>query len=500
LDAARRPNILLALALSLAIPAQEAELRQAFDLAARAQWNEANAVLATAANAYPNDKRFPIEQAGVAFKQNQLPQAKRHLRRALSLDPADPFANDFLATLFLLDDNLDAALHYWNRAAKPHLQSIETPGNLRIRPVLLDRALAFAPASQLNYSDYLLTRAQLDQLDIFSQYRFQLEPANDATFQLRLHAAEQNTTPARLLHLLRGIGFQTVFPSYTNWRGRAINVNSLLRWDSQKQRAQLALSAPFRANPATRATAYLDFRRENWLLPGASANMPFRRAEAGARLRTITNHNWAWWSGASLSWRDIQGFDRGFSPTVHAGADYALLRLPAHRFTLTGTTTAELGKLLHENRNPYTRLQSSLRANWLPQARGLDYATSASLHAGKLTGDAPFDALFQLGIERDNDLLLRGHAGTRHGRKGAAPLGRGFVLLNAEVDKAVHRAGFWGIYLGPFLDTGRIGAGPWLIDSGLQAKLRLLTGTALIFSWGRDLRSGGNVFYARLER
>ena len=32
---------------------------------------------------------------------------------------------------------------------------------------------------------------------------------------------------------------------------------------------------------------------------------------------------------------------------------------------------------------------------------------------------ATFDELFELGMERDNDLWLRGHVGTRDGRKGA---------------------------------------------------------------------------------
>ena len=62
---------------------------------------------------------------------------------------------------------------------------------------------------------------------------------------------------------------------------------------------------------------------------------------------------------------------------------------------------------------------------WLPTARGDDYETLARVRAGKTFGDLPFDELFMLGLERDNDLWLRGHIGTRDGRKGSAPLGQG---------------------------------------------------------------------------
>ena len=42
-----------------------------------------------------------------------------------------------------------------------------------------------------------------------------------------------------------------------------------------------------------------------------------------------------------------------------------------------------------------------------------------SLRAGRTFGQAPLDELFILGLERDNDLPLRAHIGTRDGRKAA---------------------------------------------------------------------------------
>jgi hypothetical protein len=116
--------------------------------------------------------------------------------------------------------------------------------------------------------------------------------------------------------------------------------------------------------------------------------------------------------------------------------------------------------------------------------------------------DVPLDQLFQLGVERDNDLWLRGHAGTRDGRKGRAPLGRRYLLLNSEVYKTVYDGPFFRVQLGPFLDTGAI-ADPsalfasqkWLFDTGIQARVRVLGSVGVLLSYSRDLRSGTGVFY-----
>lgn len=138
---------------------------------------------------------------------------------------------------------------------------------------------------------------------------------------------------------------------------------------------------------------------------------------------------------------------------------------------------------------------------WDPKAEGDDYQTEVQVRGGGIAGSGPFDELFMLGLERDNDLWMRAHIGTRDGRKGSAPLGDRYFLMNSEVDKRVYGNGFLSVKLSPFLDTGKI-AGPagqlgspgWLWDTGLQAKFRVL-GLGLNFTWGRDLLTGNNAFY-----
>ena len=127
------------------------------------------------------------------------------------------------------------------------------------------------------------------------------------------------------------------------------------------------------------------------------------------------------------------------------------------------------------------------------------------VRAGWTFGQSPFDELFSLGVERDNDLWLRAHVGTRDGRKGNAPMGRSYFLSNWEFDKNVYRNSFISLRLGPLLDIGKItdssvglGSRKWLWDLGAQAKVRVL-GQSVAFSYGKDLRSGNNAFYVSFQ-
>jgi hypothetical protein len=161
-----------------------------------------------------------------------------------------------------------------------------------------------------------------------------------------------------------------------------------------------------------------------------------------------------------------------------------------------------VGREFSNSVGAFGTLRGSLSTHWFPRAKGDDYEMQARLRAGDTFGHVPFDELFQLGIERDNDLWLRGHAGTAGGRKGAAPLGRRYFLANWEFDKNVYGNGFFTVKLGPFLDSGAIadssglfGSQRWLWDTGAQCKVRILGSVTVVLSYGRDLGGGRNVFY-----
>ena len=117
------------------------------------------------------------------------------------------------------------------------------------------------------------------------------------------------------------------------------------------------------------------------------------------------------------------------------------------------------------------------------------------------------DQLYELGLDRDSPLWLRGHGATIDGRKGRAPLGRRYVLVNSEYDRTLYNNGFLRIQAGPFLDTGKItdvsgyfGDPKWLVDTGVQVKVRVLGAVSVSLSYGRDLRYGRGAFFGTTER
>jgi len=144
--------------------------------------------------------------------------------------------------------------------------------------------------------------------------------------------------------------------------------------------------------------------------------------------------------------------------------------------------------------------------HWYPQARGDVYEVEQRVRAGKALGTAPFDELWMLGVERDNDLWLRGLIGTRDGRKGSAPLGDSYFLANNDFYRRVYDNGILGVKAGPLLDVGRAGAPTagltprnWLVSAGAAAKITVL-GTGVVLTYGHDVRAGTNAFFATVAK
>ena len=209
----------------------------------------------------------------------------------------------------------------------------------------------------------------------------------------------------------------------------------------------------------------LDVRNENWDIRRSSqgpapvlGSMNLRRQAVSAGVSwipsgRIANGRWNWQTSVELSHRDfrnvVQGSTlppelllTGYQLKHTAQVNYDLLRVPEQRLVISTSAKSELGRVWSEPRQLFAKLQAESALHWFPQLQGTDYEVQSRFRAGKTIGDSPFDELFQLGLERDNDLGLRAHIGTRDGRKGSAPLGRNYVLFNEELDKIVYGNGW----------------------------------------------------------
>ena len=497
-------------------------------LARLQRWQEAREAFESGEKKSPTDKRFPLELAGISFQTKSFSQAKAHLARALKLDGQDSYAYEFLASLYFLEGNLEAAIKYWNRIGKPKIQEIKMRPQPRLRAELLDRAFALAPASLLKLEDLRATQTNLDLFGIYPRYRFELSPRQDQKFDLMFYPVEKNgwgnSKLEGVFSVLKGVPYQTVYWDFFNLRQSALNFESLLRWDAQKRRAFSSLSGAWRRNPKWQYRLHFDARKENWDLSrtywGAirpEGDLRIQEQSAGAEILANLNPRWRWKSGFEWTHRQFRNvslgitekdqlFPRGSSLKYKTGFDIKLVEIPERRFTAQSFATWELGRMFRAPYSTFTKVRGGVLTRWLPQSQGDDYAVTTQFRCGASHGPLPFDEFFILGLERDNDLWMRGHIGTHNGKKGAGFLGRDYILFNGEMDKIVYQHAFFDIRLGPFLDSGRIfdevgrfGSKEWLWDVGAQVKVRVLGGATFIFSYGKDLRSGGNAFYTTIS-
>lgn len=506
-------------------PRASADLNYYYGMAQAHQehWEEAGRALLAGQQLAPNDKRFPIELAGIAFKQKKYRKAKQDLHRALQLDAADSYASEFLATIYFLEGNLEAALKYWNREGKPELMEVRSEPALHVRPALLDHAFAFAPASPMTLDELLTSKARLRGLEIFPSYKIDLAARPDGKYDAIFRAQERNgfgnSTLEALFRVFSGVFFQEITPEYYNLRGSGTNIISLFRSDPDKRRALAIVSGPVKNNPKWRYHLRADLRNENWTVQTSFTGpstvlgaLNLQRESVNAEIMRLAGARLSWTTGLEISHRDFRSvmagvfltpelLAQGYQVKQKAGLTYELWRWPERRLTISSSVNSQAGRIWSEPGQSFEKLQATAGAHWFPRARGDDWETQWHLRAGKTFGRVPFDELFILGVERDNDLPMRAHVGTRHGEKGSAPLGREYFLFNGESDKIVYSGGYLTVKVGPFLDMGKmtdsssaLGPQKWLFDTGAQAKFKIL-GVDVLLLYGKDLRTGNNAFF-----
>lgn len=497
-------------------------------LARLARWNEAREAFSRGARKAPRDARFLTERAGAEYKLNDFRAAKRDLQKALRLARHDSYTLEFLGTIYLLEGNLEAALRYWNRIEKPKLASVEVSPPAKTNTTLLDRAVAFSPPTVFERGAMLKTEALLENLDVFPKVRIDLSPPQDAqseeyaaTLQLTERKGLGATPLQAALSLFSGVPYDTAYPAWYGFGGTAVNFTSLTRWDSEKRRLTANLEFPLFQQPSKRLQLFFDARNENWNLSQTFFAAPsftdlnVQRFAGGAEFHLVESGWWDWTAAIEVTSRQFRNVPAGlpsnavpfFTDTssldARLGVHRWLLRVPERRFTLQGAGELRGGRNYANGLGAFASIKGDVTARWLPQAQGDDWEFTSRLRAGDTFGDVPLDMLYELGVERDNDLWLRGHDATIGGRKGRAPLGRRYLLSNSEWNKTVYNGGFFRIQLGTFFDTGAVadpsgffGSQKWLFDTGLQARLRVLGSLSVAISYGRDLRNGKGLFFA----
>ena len=438
----------------------------------------------------PETRETPeLIRASEAFRREDYSEARLYAERAFRADPSNTTAAELLATVYFLSDNMEAALTYWNRVEKPLIRDVGVDPAVRMDPVRLDHAFAFARGNVLKVDEYRRTLRQLDLTGTFSNYKFDLRPADGENFDLTFRTNDRSG--ANYVSWLSGLPFQTIRPSFIDIGGRSLNIDSEFRWDTQKRKALVSFSGPVGRRGSQRYSMFTGARNEHWTVAGSTQSL--KRVETGAGLQFLIGSRGAWKSeilGVHSKWSSLESRR---SLRYRATADYDLVRIPERRLTINTEIRTEVGRWFSGGR--FARTQPSVKVSWFPQQAGSEYYTSLRLSSGVVTATPYLDEMFSLGLDRDGDLLLRAHPATVDGRKGAGIIVSRYALLNAETERTLFRWTLMRVSVAPFLDLAR--AGDWYDDAGVELRVSLASAMRFSFSFGKDLRTGKTAMFAR---
>lgn len=360
-------------------------------LARLGKWQQAREAFELGKRLSPRNKKFLQELAGIQFKLGDYSHAKSNLLQALRMDPADPYNRDFLASLYLRDGNVEAAIKFWN-PDKPLIENVHIEPPSRLNVTLSDRAFVFAPSSLLKWDEFRTTAARLEQLNLYPRPAFQLKPRSDGKFDVVFRALEKNglgeTTIAKVFSVLRESPGLSLHLDLFNLSGSGANSETWARLDPEKIRLITRFSAPLLSDPAWRYDFYLEGRQENWNLtrsyPDAgplAGDLRLRRLSAGFGIQNIPSWRWKWKTGAEFSYRDFENppsttpasevlFRKGGLISYRGQVENILLQQPERHLKLGAFATASLGKFLASSDGVFSSFQGGLKADWNPGASG----------------------------------------------------------------------------------------------------------------------------------
>lgn len=478
--------------------------RQGIAFSQNAKWKEAHEAFSLGAKADPADVRFPLELAGVAYKTGDRSAAKHHLHRALRLSPNEAYASEVLASLYLLEGNVAAAVPVWNRIGQPRIRRTVVTGG---RTAIAERAIEVNPGDILKTDAFDRTTANFNRLGIESHPS--LVPLSDGRWDFKealAPAVDPRTGwPAILIGAAAVLPYQAVRVGFDlPWKS-LMRFDSFLRWDPDKRLVAGSMSGMVQGNPHLVYRAEGEVRNEIWNLAWSGSTPLFKMSRSGGRIQFVSGigSRIDWTNGFSAAQLDIVNgpYASGTEVAGESGIVWRAWENDSRRVALRIDGKAEFGRLLSLP-DPFTRLQAG---TWIgSREQGRTPQLTFYGRAGWSDGQAPFDRLYMLGMERDNDLWLRGHLGTDSiGRKGNSPLGNNFVLAQMDATKTLYKREFFAWRLGPFFDAGNaggsLGSRGWLYDTGLETRLRLMDAVEFVGVGGYDLRAGGLVFYTAVQ-
>lgn len=124
--------------------------------------------------------------------------------------------------------------------------------------------------------------------------------------------------------------------------------------------------------------------------------------------------------------------------------EHQLVRSPERSLTVDSFGRAELGRRLVRDWGSFAKLSGGLRLRWA--------AGKKNVLSGTFRGGAAWERLPSTSCmcwEWSATTTCGGDVGTHRGKKGSAPLGTRYFLLNWELDRTLHESGPLKLQAGP---------------------------------------------------
>ena len=135
------------------------ELYRGLALAHLQRWPEAAKTFEAGLAGHPRDAAIPHRARGHCLSRKTIFVCKTGTPPRLAPSSrAMPIPLDFLASIYYLEGNLEAALKYWNRTGKPKLADLTFNPQPRLSPLFLDRTFLFSPGAEWRLDRFMRRR------------------------------------------------------------------------------------------------------------------------------------------------------------------------------------------------------------------------------------------------------------------------------------------------------------------------------------------------------
>jgi Tetratricopeptide repeat len=479
---------------------REALYQQGLIFASRQNWAAAQRQFEAVLAIDPDDFRAYVELAGVAFKTSHHPDAIRHLRKALQIEPEDPYAMNFLATLLSLEGQQAEALYYWNLLGEPRVDKIEFRSGDSAQPELIGRLFRVNEGEVFRRGQLLHMQWEQERLQLNTPFRANLTPGADGNWDLEFALPPRSTTSWTrnliVTNALRAALHQEVSIASPFELGRGRQVLATWRWHANQKRIASSASIPYLTTGSNRLHLGFDFRDEEW-----------RHTDTGVRYLQKTE-----------SFGGEQEFVFEGRKSVSFGVGYTRQRLqfPQHVNSQSRlhfiTLSTEWNQRISLNRADTLRLDIRSRYEYfavpgngtrqasaaIRMAWDINAKTAMEFQVGGGTSgrSLPLGRYFVLGIGQDDPRPLRAHPTVHYGFKGAAPMGRGYALVNLEVRRLLLSRRWLSLSGLLFSDTGGVSGAPfgpehrtWYQDIGSGVRFGTLGRDLLDVRAGVDLKT-----------